>query len=136
MEPPTVAHVEAVGRRLTVDYMIAALVLDATGIRVGEVEAATIGDLDEERGAWLIRASVSRARRPRLVDLPADLLEVVLNRLPAHEDRDPAAPLFWPEVTGDRLRTAIGHACRDAGVPTFSPHVLRHRPDLTSAPSG
>src|SRR5205823_6559178 len=30
-------------------------------------------------------------------------------------------------VTADRLRTAIGRACRDAGVPRFSPHALRHR---------
>ncbi|MGZ4334744.1 MAG: hypothetical protein ACXVRJ_10805 [Gaiellaceae bacterium] len=30
-------------------------------------------------------------------------------------------------MTGDRLRTVIGRACRDAGVPTFAPHALRHR---------
>jgi integrase len=30
-------------------------------------------------------------------------------------------------VTADRLRMAIGRACRDAGVPHFSPHALRHR---------
>jgi len=38
----------------------------------------------------------------------------------------PAAPLF-AGVTADRLRMAIGRACRDAGVPRFSPHALRHR---------
>jgi integrase len=27
----------------------------------------------------------------------------------------------------DRFRTAITRACRAAGVPTFSPHDLRHR---------
>lgn len=27
----------------------------------------------------------------------------------------------------DRLRTAIGRACRDAGIPYLSPHDLRHR---------
>jgi hypothetical protein len=43
--------------------MLGVLVLDATGVRVGELEAATIGDLDEERGAWLVRASVSKTRR-------------------------------------------------------------------------
>jgi integrase len=46
--------------------------------------------------------------------------------LPAREDRDPVAPLF-AGVTADRLRMAIGRACRDAGVPAFSPHDLRHR---------
>jgi integrase len=47
-------------------------------------------------------------------------------RVGEHEDRDPSAPLF-PGVTADRLRMAIGRACRDAGVPRFAPHVLRHR---------
>ena len=46
--------------------------------------------------------------------------------LPPREDRDQEAPLF-PDVTADRLRTAIARACRAAGVPVFSPHDLRHR---------
>lgn len=40
--------------------------------------------------------------------------------------RDPEAPLS-PDVTADRLRTAIARACRAAGVRVFSPHDLRHR---------
>ena len=125
MEPPTADHVEAVCWLLTPDYMLGALILDATGVRVGEFESATVGDLDESRKAWLIRASVSKTRRARWVELPDDLYRAVVGRLPAREDRDPAAPLFG--VTADRLRTAIGRACRDAGVPLFSPHALRHR---------
>lgn len=31
------------------------------------------------------------------------------------------------DCTADRLRTAIGRACKAAGVPVFSPHDLRHR---------
>ena len=30
-------------------------------------------------------------------------------------------------MTSDRLRMAIRRACRDAGVPVFAPHSLRHR---------
>ena len=30
-------------------------------------------------------------------------------------------------MSSDRLRMAIGRACRDAGVPVFAPHSLRHR---------
>jgi integrase len=56
----------------------------------------------------------------------ADLYSVVVDRLPAREDRVPAAPLF-PIGSADNLRMAVGRACRDAGVPTFSPHDLRHR---------
>ena len=35
------------------------------------------------------------------------------------------APIF--EGNANALRTAIGRACKDAGVPVFSPHDLRHR---------
>jgi integrase len=99
--------------------ILALLVLDATGVRVGELEAAKIGDLDETRPAWLVRAAVAKTRRARWVPLPEDLYQAVLDRLPAREDRDADAQLF-PGVTADRLRIAIGRACRDSGTPHFS----------------
>jgi integrase len=80
--------------------------------------AAKIGDLDESRKAWLVRAAVSKTRKARWVVLPDDLFAAVVDRLPAREDRDPSAPLFQG-VTADRLRMAILRACRDAGVPHF-----------------
>ena len=125
-EPPAAEHVEAAAWLLTPSYMVAMLVLEATGCRVGELESARVGDLDETRQAWLVRAAVSKTRRARWVNLPIDLFAVVVGRLPAPEDRDPAAQLF-PDVTSDRLRMAIRRACRDAGVPAFAPHSLRHR---------
>jgi integrase len=125
-ETPSADHIEAVGWLLTIPYMIALLVLDVTAVRVGELEAARVGDLDEQRKAWLVRAAVSKTRRPRWVRLPDDLYQAVLDRLPPREDRDPDARLF-PGVTADRLRMAIGRACRDAGVPHFAPHSLRSR---------
>jgi len=106
--------------------VIGLLALDSTGARVGEVSAAKVGDLDENRKAWLVRAAVCKTRRARWVALPADLFAVLVDRLPAREDRDPDLPLF-PIGSADRLRMAIARACRDAGVPTFSPHDLRHR---------
>jgi integrase len=126
VEPPTAEHVEAVGWLLTPDYLLALLALDATGARVGELEAATLADLDEQRRAWLVRAAIAKTRRARWVELPDDLFAALVERLPAREDRQPEAPLFRG-VTADRLRMAIGRACRDAGVPRFGPHALRHR---------
>jgi len=125
-EPPSAEHVEAAGLVLTPAYLLAMLVLDATGARVGELDAARVGELDESRRAWLVRAAVSKTRRPRWVELPEDLFEVLLEQLPPREDRAAAAPLF-AGVTADRLRVAIGRACKAAGVPHFSPHALRHR---------
>lgn len=125
-EAPSAEQVEAAAWLLKPDYLLALLALDATGARVGELEAARLGDLDESRQAWLVRAAVSKTRRPRWVELPPELFDALLERLPAREDRDPEALLF-AGVTADRLRTAIGRACRDAGVTRFAPHGLRHR---------
>ena len=126
IEPPTADTLEAVARLLAPAYRFALAVLDATGCRVGELEASRIGDLDESRQAWLVRAAVSKTKRARWVTLPDDLWAMLLDRLPPREDRDPAAPLF-ANATADRLRTAIARACKAAGVPHFSPHALRHR---------
>ena len=60
------------------------------------------------------------------MQLPDDLFRAVVEQLPAREDRDLEAALF-PIGSADRLRMAIGRACRDAGVPSWSPHHLRHR---------
>jgi integrase len=46
VEPPLSEHVEAVVRLLPTRYRLPALVLDATGMRVGELEGLTWGDVD------------------------------------------------------------------------------------------
>ena len=62
-EPPN-ADVEAVGWLLPVPYLLGLLALDATGARVGELEAARVGDLDEMRRAWQSAAVAKTAPSP------------------------------------------------------------------------
>ena len=45
-------------------YLVGLLVLDATRARVAELAAAKVGDLDENRKAWLVRARVAKTRMP------------------------------------------------------------------------
>jgi integrase len=123
VQPPTAAHVEAVVRLLPARYRLPVLVLDATGMRVGELEALTWGDMDEPRGRW--RIATSKTGRPRWVTPPAFLLARVLELCP-RDDRHADRRVF-EEATGDRLRTALARASTAAGVPAFSPHDLRHR---------
>jgi integrase len=123
VQPPTAEHVEAVVRLLPARYRLPVVVLDATGMRVGELEALTWGDLDEPRGRW--RIATSKTGRPRWVAPPPVLLGLVLD-LCAREDRHPDRRVF-ENVTSERLRTAITRACTASGVPAFSPHDLRHR---------
>ena len=57
VQPPTADVIEAVLRLLPSRYRLPVLVLDATGMRVGELEALTWGDVDEPRGRWRIATS-------------------------------------------------------------------------------
>ncbi|MHB8641404.1 MAG: tyrosine-type recombinase/integrase [Gaiellaceae bacterium] len=123
VEPPTADHVEAVVRTLPSRYRLPALVLDATGMRIGELETLTWGDVDEPRGRW--RIATSKTGRPRWVIPPADIYAAVVELVP-RDDRVPERRVF-EGVTADRLRTAIARACTAAAVPAFSPHDLRHR---------
>ena len=115
-------HVDHAGnggdvRLLPSRYRLATLVLDATGVRVGELEALTWGDLDDPRARW--RIATSKTGRPRWVTPPPLLLARVLD-LCARDDRHPDRRVF-EQVTGDRLRTALTRASTAAGVPVFSP---------------
>jgi integrase len=123
VEPPTAEHVEAVVRVLPHRYRLPALVLDATGMRVGELEALTWGDLDEPRGRW--RVATSKTGRPRWIEPPAVLYAAVQALVP-RDDRHADRRVF-DDMTSERLRTAISRACTATGVPAFSPHDLRHR---------
>jgi integrase len=126
--PPTADQIEAVLGLMPRKYALAVLVLDATGMRVGELEekGLQIGDLDEPNSRLRIRRAVEKGRRGRWVSLPHDLFTAVLATLPPREDRVLDLPVF-PGLTQERLRTAIARACKASGTPAWSPHDLRHR---------
>src|SRR5215217_7624690 len=107
------------GRRIIPAYRLPLLVLDATGMRVGELEGLTWGDVDEQRGRWRVSATVSKTRRARWIAVAPALFEAVAALVP-RDDRHPDRRVF-ENFTTDRLRTAISRACVAAGVPVFSP---------------
>jgi integrase len=123
--PPTAEHVLAVHDLLPTGYRLPLLVLDATGMRLGELERLTWGDLDEPRQRWRVSRAVSKTGRARWVGVPPALFEAVCELVP-RDDRVPDRRVFQG-FGGDRFRTAVTRACTAAGVPAFSPHDLRHR---------
>ena len=125
LNPPTSEHVRAVCELLPSRYRLPLLVLDGTGMRLGELELLTWGDIDESRSRWRVSQAVSKTRRARWVSVAPELFAAVLELVP-REDRVEARHVFQG-YGGDRFRTAITRACRAAGVPSFSPHDLRHR---------
>ena len=60
------------------------------------------------------------------MELHPALADAIEATLPHRRFRDPDARLFG-DSSADALRTAIGKACKAEGIPTFSPHDLRHR---------
>ena len=126
VEPPMSDHVAAVYRLLAPAYRLPLLWLDWSGARLASVETVHVGDYDEPRRRVRLRAATQKGRAALWVELPDVLAEAIEATLPPREDRAAEAPLF-PGATANRLRTAIGRACRAAAVPVFSPHSLRHR---------
>jgi integrase len=125
VDPPTADHVRAVHALLPKRYRLPLLALDATGMRVGELEQLTWGDLDEPARRWRVSAAVAKTGRARWVPVPPAILDAVAALMP-REDRDLSGRVF-AGFGADKLRTAITRACKAAAVPAFSPHDLRHR---------
>jgi integrase len=124
--PPASEQVEAVARLLPASSRLALLWLDWSGARLASVEQVLVGDYDEPRQRVRLHASTTKTRQALWVELPDELADAIGGTLPPREDRALAAPLF-PGVGADKLRTQIARACRVAGIPTWSPHDLRHR---------
>ena len=122
---PTAADVLAVHSLLPSVYRLPLLVLDATGMRVGEMETLTWGDVDERRGRWRLRSSETKTRAARWVQ-PAAVVFAAVVALCPRDDRVPDRPVFGG-FGADRFRTALARACTAAGIASFSPHDLRQR---------
>jgi integrase len=90
-------------------------VLDATGMRVGELEALAWGDVDERRGRWRVRASVAKTGAARWVTPPPEIFEAVSELVP-RDDRTPERPVVGG-FGAERFRTALSRACTGAGMP-------------------
>jgi integrase len=126
VNPPSAAHVLAVHGLLPTRYRLPLLVLDATGMRVSELEALKWGDVDETEGRWRVSSASSKTNQARWVPVPDMLFDGVVALVP-REDRDMTARVF-SGFGADRFRTALTRACKAAGIPSYSPHDLRHRP--------
>jgi integrase len=90
------------------------------------VDLTLVSDYDEPRRRVRLRAATTKTRKALWVDLHPLIAEALERLLPPREDRDPDARLLAGSG-GDALCTAIAKACRAAGIPTWSPHDLRHR---------
>jgi integrase len=113
-------------RLLPSKHRLALLWLDWSGARVSSVDLTVVGDYDDPRRRLRLRAATTKTRKALWVELHPTLADAFERQLGPREDRNPDARLFAGSGA-DALRTAIGKACKAAGIPVFSPHDLRHR---------
>ena len=82
VNPPTANHVIAVYGVVPPAYRLPLLALDATGMRVGELEALTWGDVDEQSGRWRVTQAGAKTNTARWVPVPEIILQAVTDTVP------------------------------------------------------
>jgi integrase len=123
VEPPSGAEVQAIVAAIRPRWQLPVRLLEATGMRVGELAGLTWGDVDWSTNRLRVREGKTAAAR-RWVQVPEHLMgEIGLVTPP--DDRTAERRIF--SMTGQDLRQAMRRACESAGIPLYSPHDLRHR---------
>lgn len=132
LEPEQVAKLLASRDRSTVvgcrDYAMLTL-LARLGLRVGEVAALELDDLDWRRGEVMIRGKGNRQER---LPLPTDVGEAVSEYLLEGRPRVVSRRLFmrvrapFGGLSSEAVKAVVRDACDRAGMERFAAHRLRH----------
>jgi integrase len=122
-DPPTSREVAIILEHTTKRYRLVVALLEATGLRVSELVGLAWGDVDLAESRFRIARGKTKAAR-RFVGVPHELMEHVAALCPL-EDRSADRRVF--RVERGAVANAMARACRNAGIPVYSPHDLRHR---------
>jgi integrase len=127
-QPPTRAEFEAMlAEVVPVRWRLPLRVIEATGLRVGEIQSLRWADVDLAG----CRLRVSRTRTKggtagqHWAQVPAPLMAEIDAICPP-DDRT-AGRIVFTGAAKNTLANAMGRACRVAGIAHYSPHDLRHR---------
>jgi integrase/recombinase XerD len=115
----------AKGRR---DYAVL-MVLSRLGLRVAEVSAIELADVNWRDGELWVRG---KARRRDRMPLPVDVGEALAGYIQRGRPCVDSQCLFWRvtapigPLTSDAVSEIVRHACRRCGLPVVGAHALRH----------
>jgi site-specific recombinase XerD len=105
------------------------MVLSRLGLRVGEVAALNVGDIDWRNGQIVVRGKASRVERlPLPHDVGSALADYLQHGRPSCDDRAMFVRLLAPHrrLTTGGLIMVVKSACTRAGVAPIAAHRLRH----------
>ena len=108
------------------------------GLRISDIVGLDIGDVDLESGVLIIRHG--KGDKDRVIPLDADLFVIVREYLGNLGKVDPNRPLLLGRG-GDRITPKVVYrmlrrVTRQAGVPRFTPHPVRHTFATEAAKAG
>jgi integrase len=123
--PPSAKQFLAILEHVHPRWRLALVVMEQTAMRVGEVHGLAWGDVDLAENRFRLAGGKTKTRRARWVQVPGWLMDEIAATCP-FDDRAPERRVF-AGFTDAGARQAMTSACRLAGIPSFSPHDLRHR---------
>lgn len=126
IQPPSIREVRLVLEHCSPRrYTLILALLEATALRISDLLRLQWGDVDVDGARFRVQAVRGKSKRSRFVPVPRELLDLIEATCPI-EDRRADRQLF-PGVTRSDPKEAMRRACRNAGIPLYSPHDLRHR---------
>ncbi|MGH3084256.1 MAG: site-specific integrase, partial [Gaiellaceae bacterium] len=127
VDPPTCKQFLAILDNVPQQRRLALIVMEQCAMAVGETSQLQWGDVDVAESKFRLRRSTVKGgirTRARWVQVPRWLMDVIENTCP-WEDRTPDRPVFGG--TPNAYQGVMVRACKAAGIPTYTPHDLRHR---------
>jgi integrase len=124
VDPPSAKDVDTIIANVPERWKLSLRMLEQTGMRVGELQELTWGDVDETGSRFRVKNGKTAAAR-RWVAVPEWLMEEIAATCP-REDRTPERPVLVG-FTADVAKNVMARACKAAGIVHRHPHDLRHR---------
>lgn len=123
--PPPAEHLEAILEAMSDRYRLLFVTIEMGALRLGEAVGLRWGDVDAAGMRLRLPRSATKRDQARWVYLPEWLIEVIEETCPL-EDRTSERQVFQG-LTEASAYQAMTRACRNAKVPHYHPHDLRHR---------
>jgi integrase len=122
--PPSAEHVEAILAALGAKWRLLFVTIEQGALRLGEAVGLRWADVDAAGLRPRLPRSATKRDKARWIYLPAWLMEAIEATCPL-EDRVPDRNVFGG-ITEASAYQAMTRACRNAKVPHYHPHDLRH----------